>query len=450
MATMDESGLLQLFADLMPAEKWEELEKEEKHPQIYSLRVVVRMMLLQRLQAPGTQRGAVAQLTVGDLEGWLPRSKRVREKRISVATGGFARACGRVPRVEMEKVCDVLLRQMSAYTPSPCGKERPLFLLDGTTLNLEHAPELLQAYPPGRNQYSEGHWGILQVVVLHDMNTGIPLRPAWGPMYGPEAVSEQELAVRALERAPAQSVIMGDRNFGIFYYAHAVVNSGREVIARLTEARAKALGASRILPQGEMPMRWEASRRDRSQHPDLPPEAYVAGRVIAVRPNGFRETLYLFTTLLDPAEEIVALYARRWSLELDIRSLKRTLGAHHLRSKSCAAAEKELLIAVVAYGLVRAFMAVAAGRAGVPPRRLSFTGCYGLLDIMSGKLCSINPARRKQAFERTLALMAQSKLPQRSKRRAYPRAVWGLPQSFPRRRRPSNSQETVATTGEEK
>ena len=330
----------------------------------------------------------------------------------------------------MEEICDVLLGQLSAYTKAPCGSNRPLFLLDGTTLNLEHAGELLQAYPPGSNQYSEGHWGILQMVVLHDMNTGIPLRPAWGAMYGAEAVSEQELAVRALERAPAQSVIMGDRNFGIFYYAHAVVKSGREVIVRLTDARAKALGAGGILPQGEMPVCWQASRQDRRPHPDLPPEAQVSGRMIAVRQNGFRETLYLFTTLPDPAENIVALYARRWSLELDIRSLKRTLGVHHLRGKSRAAAEKELLIAVVAYGLVRAFMAVAAWRAGVPPRRLSFTGCYGLLDLMSGKLCSINPTQRKQAFERTLAYMAQSKLPQRSKRRAYPRAVWGMPQSL--------------------
>jgi hypothetical protein len=283
------------------------------------------------------------------------------------------------------------------------------------------------------------------MVVLHDMNTGIPLRPAWGAMYGPEAVSEQELAVRALERAPAQSVIMGDRNFGIFYYAHAVVKSGREVIVRLTDARAKALGAGGILPPGEMPVCWQASRQDRRQHPELPPEAQVSGRVIAVRQSGFRETLYLFTTLPDPAENIVALYARRWSLELDIRSLKRTLGVHHLRSKSRAAAEKELLIAVVAYGLVRAFMAVAAWRAGVPPRRLSFTGCYGLLETMSGKLCSSNAAQRKHAFERTLAYMAQSKLPQRSKRRAYPRAVWGLPQSFPRRRRPR----PIAETGKE-
>ena len=62
---------------------------------------------------------------------------------------------------------------------------------------------------------------------------------------------------------------------------------------------------------------------------------------------------------------------------------------HHLRGRSTEAVEKELLIAVVAYGLVRAFMALAARRVGLPPRRLSFTRAYGLLNAMIGKLCTV-------------------------------------------------------------
>ena len=111
-------------------------------------------------------------------------------------------------------------------------------------------------------------------------------------------------------------------------------------------------------------------------------------------------TLFRFAprpTLPDELGTVVEWYARRWNMELDLRTLKRTLRLHHLRGKSIAAIEKELLIAVVAYGLVRAFMALAARRASLSPRQLSFTRAYGLVDGSMEKLCSENPQERDRA-----------------------------------------------------
>jgi hypothetical protein len=55
----------------------------------------------------------------------------------------------------------------------------------------------------------------------------------------------------------------------------------------------------------------------------------------------------LVTTLLDsrdfPAAELVALYARRWNLELAPRHLKTTLGMELLRCQTPEMAYKELL-----------------------------------------------------------------------------------------------------------
>jgi hypothetical protein len=107
---------------------------------------------------------------------------------------------------------------------------------------------------------------------------------------------------------------------------------------------------------------------------------------------------------------------------------------HHPRGKSTEAVEKELLIAVVAYGLVRAFMALAARRVGLPPRQLSFTRAYGLLNAMIGKLCTVAGSEREQAYDRILDYMGQARLPKRSKPRAYPRAVWRYGKGYPRRR----------------
>src|SRR6266851_4888868 len=60
-------------------------------------------------------------------------------------------------------------------------------------------------------------------------------------------------------------------------------------------------------------------------------------------------------------------------VETDLRSLKRTVGLHQLSSKSPDMVEKELLLAVAAYNLVRAVMCLVARRANLTPRQLSFS-----------------------------------------------------------------------------
>jgi hypothetical protein len=328
-----------------------------------------------------------------------------------------------------------MLAELSQRIAPQAELGRPVMLLDGSSLRVEHTPDLLEAFPAGSNPRGLGHWGTVKWVALHDVRTGIALRPSWGPMYGSDAVSEQALAKQAVERTSARSVIVGDGNFGIFSFAYAVVQSQREVLFRLTKARAQALGATRLLPNGECRVCWQPSNFERRKYPELPANAAIEGRLIVVTQKGFRDSWYLFTTLSEETEmeKIAAWYGKRWNLELDLRTLKGTLRIKHLAGKSKAAVEKELLIAVVAYGFVRALMTEAAQRASLDPRQLSFTRAYGLLDVMSAKLCSPSLAQRQQAYDRLLASIAKAKLPQRSKARAYPRAAWGSGKYYPGR-----------------
>ena len=229
-------------------------------------------------------------------------------------------------------------------------------------------------------------------------------------------------------------MIVGDGNFGIFSFAYAAIERKHQVLFRLTQVRAESLGGGELQPGEERRIVWRPSRHDRTNHPDLPDDAQIEGRLLAVREPGFDKTLYLFTTLGEPREKIITWYAKRWNQELDLRTLKGTMRLRHLRGKSTEAVEKELLIAVVAYGLVRAFMAVAARRTGVVPRQLSFTRSYSLLNAMVGALCFVvGTQQRQQAFDRILEYMGKAKLPKRSKPRVYPRAVWGTGKSYPKR-----------------
>lgn len=430
--------LLKLYERIVPVIGW---EAYGGGGQIYTLPVVVEMLLWQRLSTHGTQQEAVQALLGGRLAGLLASSKRVRQGRISSNTGGYARACGRVSLETVEGVCDQVLSELSRQIQPEPQWDRPVQLLDGSSVRLEHTADILRAFPASRNQRGLGHWGIMKWVCLHDVRTGIAQRPAWGPMYGPAAVSEQKLAGAVLERAPAGSVILGDGGFGVFVFAQQVVSRGHQALFRLSKARALSLGGKSMPAQGELAVCWKPSALERKKYPDLA-DTEVKGRLIVRSAKGFRDSLYLFTTLEQEADQIVALYAERWNLELDLRTLKGTLRLEHLHSKSQAAVEKELLIAVVAYGLVRAFMATAARRAGVHPRTLSFTQSYGLIDAFSDKLCAPDPVLRQQTYERLLDYIAKAKLPQRKKRRRYPRSVWGTGKSFPNKHHFGPLQET--------
>jgi putative transposase len=421
-------SLLKLYEQVAPAVSWEPMGGGGG--QIFTLPVVVEMMLLQRLAERGTQQEAVHALLGGRIDGLLSKSKRAQSGRISANTGGYARACGRITVETVERICDQILRELSRQIEPHAKWGRPVMLLDGSSLRLQHTASVLGAFPASRNQYGLGHWGTMKWVALHDVCTGIAQRPAWGPMHGPQAVSEQALALQVLARAPAGSLMIGDGNFGKFSFVHAVVSSGHQALFRLTKAQALSLGGKTLPAQGECSLCWKPSAGERKKYPELV-GSEVKGRLIVRSSEKFTDSLYLFTTLEEEADDIVALYRQRWNLELDLRTLKGTLRLEHLRGKSQAAVEKELLIAVIAYGLVRAFMAIAARKADVEPRTLSFTRAYGLINAMSTNLCSPDPLIRQQTYERLIGYIAKAKLPKRTKPRFYPREVWGRGKYFP-------------------
>ena len=437
----DLGQILDLYQRAAPVGVQEYLQQQQgQRPRrgIYSIAVVLWLMIIQRLQPNGTLASTVQQLAQGVADPLLSNCKRVREGRISTHTGGYCQARQNLPKLVAKRVSEEIVERLREQLTEPwSGLDQPVYLLDGTSLQLEHCPELVEAFPPASNQYGVTHWPVLRLVALHDVGSGLAEQPRWGPMYGPGAVSEQALAAEALDSLPAEAVVMGDRNFGIFSIAYAAQQRNHPVVLRLTEVRAKRLLAAESRA-GDYPVVWRASRWDRRRHPGLPPEAEVAGRIIMRRiGRGKSKTwLYLFTTLKLPAAEVVSLYARRWDIETDLRSLKRTVRLHHLTAKSVDMVEKELLVAVSAYNLVRAVMCLAARQAGVDPRQLSFTQVLNVVNTAWPRLAAAGTIEEHhREFQRVLDFAASCTLPKRRKRRSCPRAVWGRGFRFPARKR---------------
>lgn len=408
---------------------------------IYSLTVVVWLMIYQRLNSKRTL-SATVHFLAREACHWPQRpqnSKPKDECRISTRTGGYCRARLKMPKLIATDVCDHIFDQLQVLMREQLPDVgRPMFAIDGTTLRLQHRPELVKAFPPGSNQHGENHWPTMLLVAFHDVHTGLAMRPSWGPMYGKQAVGEQALAREALQRLPTDAIVLADSDFGIFAFAHAVHQTQRSMIFRLTASRAqKVLGDVGLRPGRRRKVKWEASRWDRSAA-DLPEGASVVGWLIACRnPAREGEMLFFFTTLDVKPKRILALYKLRWNIETDLRSLKRTVDLHQVTSKSQSMAEKEILMAICAYNVVRAIQYLSASAAGLIPRQLSFSVAQDAVMAAWPYLQRASTqAEFHQEVQRLLIVVAQSRLPERSRRRSYPREIWGRGGHFPFRRCP--------------
>lgn len=88
-----------------------------------------------------------------------------------------------------------------------------------------------------------------------------------------------------------------------------------------------------------------------------------------------------------------------------------------------SAFEKEFLITISAYNLVRALMCLAARRAGLQPRQLSFSFVLDGQCRWPRLLAATSRAQHDAELERVLDYAAGYKIPQRRRLRTFPRAV---------------------------
>src|ERR1035438_5758627 len=266
------ADVLALFQQLLPVEVfWAALKqaKVRENNRVYTSAVVVWLMICQRLQAEGTLENAVLEL-VGGLPGsfWPQPCKRLEQAadkggpRLSKETGAYNKARQELSRAVVEQCCDRAFQQLIAQAQL-APERRPAFFLDGTTVRMPHCQELVEAYPPTTNQHGVSHWPLLRLLAAHDLYTGLALRREWGAVNGSEAVSEQGLLEKLIERLPSEATVVGDANFGVFSVAYAAAQRGRPVVLRLTIARAQHLAGGPLQDGTDRRIQWKPTRADR-------------------------------------------------------------------------------------------------------------------------------------------------------------------------------------------
>jgi hypothetical protein len=405
---------------------------------VYTPWVVIWLLVYQRLHANAPLSDAVAELLRST--DVLPPNRRIDGRTLSTNTAAYSNARSRLRADIPDAVADHVFDTLAAATPPSFG-DRRAFIVDGTTVTLAATAELTRAFPPATNGSGTSAWPVWHWVVAHELASGCALRPEAGPMYGPGAVSELALATRLLPRIPARSVLLADRNFGVFAFTYAAKGAGHDVVTRLTQPRFRAwVKSAKVVGPGVWKLCWEPSRWDRKSHPDLPADARVSVWLHEVVISESL-TLWLVTTSAGTGAELAALYHRRQDVETDIRDVKRTLKLEELRGRSVAMVQKELSAGLVAYNLVVQVRRLAAARAGVKPRRLSFAGVWSLVKVVLLNANEWSLAQWEEKFEWVLRGAAQRKVPERPGR-SYPRTVIRRARKFPSRPRPDQPPDT--------
>ena len=277
---------------------------------------------------------------------------------------------------------------------------RPVQVVDGSSVQLADTAANQCAYPQPSTQKAGCGFPVLRFLALMSLGSGAIKDVALGNLHD----HDLRLLRQLWDRLAKGDILLGDRAFGEYTTLAALPLRGVDVVARLHGARkvdfrkaTKRLGKNDGLFTWHKPAQRSALLSE-EEWAQLPAELTVRIVRFPARLRGRgRRQVTLVTTLLDagayPAEELAALYQRRWGMELRLRDLKSTMGMGELRCKSPAMAEKELLAYLLAHNLVRCVMATTAGRYGTALERVSFKGAVDALRQYSEAL---GKARNRQ------------------------------------------------------
>jgi putative transposase len=392
--------------------------------------VTLWAMILQRILADHSLSEAVVHLRDGKADGLAGgKSKPLSQRIISAQTASFSDSRKRLPLSFVQEVFGRFHALLSKSAQGLDWKGWRILLLDGTNLRVRPFGDLSKIFSPHSNKKGKGYWCLLRVVGGFCLRSGLVLASA----IGSQSDSEQALASRIILAMRAKTLIVGDRNFGVFRIAQVAREAKAAVLLRLTAARAKnLLGKEPLRPGLDRKVSWKLNRHAQSES-GCSTEP-VEGRLLVcrVQRNGHRPfDLYLFTNLLDSSvysvPELVELYGFRWHVELNFRYLKSHMDLNFLNCKSSEMAQKEWYAGLIAYNLIRATMFVAAIKKGLDPLNLSFSG-----SVSTMRLALLDWAAGRQIdFQKVLDDLAKQRLPKRKKARPNePRLIRHLGSRF--------------------
>jgi hypothetical protein len=259
--------------------------------------------------------------------------------------------------------------------------------------------------------------------------------------------------LRTLDAFEPGDVLLADRYFSGYFDIVHWQQRGVDVVTQLHQRRRCDLRRGRRLGPNDHVVVWTKPPRpdwmDEATYADMPEHLVVREVRVRIAVAGFRtKVVVVVTTLLDAdvysARDLAELYRARWHAELDLRSLKITLGMDVLRCKSPAMVRKEVWAHMLAYNLIRTLMAKAAEQTGCTPRDLSFKGTLQTMKEFAERLLDGRGCNRAALHEWLLLAVAAHQVNDRPDR-VEPRARKRRPKQYPRLMQPRRAAQKQLT-----
>jgi hypothetical protein len=320
---------------------------------------------------------------------------------------------------------------------------RRVKLVDGTTVTMPDTEKNQAAYPQQSAQQPGLGFPIARLVVVFCLACGTVIDAAMGRYQGKKTGENALLRTLAGAFEPGD-VLLADRYFSGYFDIAWWRQRGVDVVTQLHQRRRCDLRRGRRLGRNDHVVAWAKPQRpkwmDEAIYDCMPDELAVREVRVRIRVPGFRtKVVVVVTTLLDAdvvaARDLAELYRARWHAELDLRSLKVTLGMDVLRCKSPEMVRKEVWAHLLAYNLIRTVMAQAADDTGCTPRDLSFKGTLQTMTEFAERLLDACGQRREELYEWLLLAIGAHQVNDRPDR-IEPRARKRRPKQYPRLMQP--------------
>jgi hypothetical protein len=263
-------------------------------------------------------------------------------------------------------------------------------LIDGFTATMPDSDENEREFPKRTQKSCGGSLPMMRVCVVLSCATAMILDAAFAKYQGKET-GETALLRSMLDSFDADDIAVFDRYCCSYMMLAQFMQRDVHVCTRLNANRSADFSKGERLGKDDVLVTWTRPMRPAwmsvEEYESIPETLTLRMTHYSLEAKGFRtENVTVITTLVDPveysSEDIAELYGLRWSVELDIRHVKRSLNMDHFRCKSPEMVKREFWTMVLGYNLVRKVICEAAAFGGVLPRRLSFSrSCAFLLEV---------------------------------------------------------------------
>lgn len=323
-------------------------------------------------------------------------------------TGAYCKARQQLPIEMLQAVNVSLCDQLDRQLPHDMlWRGFRVKAEDGTSAQAPDTPENRASYPYPSGQAEGCGFPVVRLVGQINLGHGGLRDFAHSNLQTGELRGHDELE-NYLEKG---DVLVADRLFSSFEVIARASQREVHFIGRYHQARKMDFRKGRKVGPDERIQVWKKPRQQPKQS-RLSAEEWVALpdelplRIIRTRGpdrQGRQRTRYVITTLLDhesyPADEVASLYCHRWEIEVRFRDIKTTMGMEMLRTKSPEMIQKEVLMHMIVYNLMRLLMLKAGIVHEVNHRRLSFKGALQVLEESRGGFGKVAGRPRLRACE---------------------------------------------------